>query len=88
MEVLETLAGRETTVLGSKANLDLAGSTANYGSTARTVNWGFGEWEYLVSMYAVVVEVVVVEWVVFALVVMAGFEIGVEVFDKATTATG
>lgn len=44
----------------------------------------------MVSNYAVVVVVevaVAVDWVASALVVMADFEMGVEVFGKATTAT-
>lgn len=86
--VLETLAGRETTVLGSTESLDPAENTANYDSTVRKVSWGFGEWEYLASMCAAAVVVVVAaaDWV--SALVMAGFAIGVEVFGKAMTATG
>lgn len=84
--VSETSVERETTALGSMVNLDLAGNTANCGLTVRKANSGFGEWEYLVSMYAAVVEVVVavVDWI--SALVMAGFAIGVEVFGKAMTA--
>lgn len=84
--VLETLAGRETIVLGSTENLDPAANTVSCDSTVRTVSWGFGGWEYLVSMSAavVVVAVAAVDWI-FALV-MVGFAIGVEVFGKAMTA--
>lgn len=86
--VLETLAGRETTVLGSTESLDPAENTANYDSTVRKVSWGFGEWEYLASMCAAAVVVVVAaaDWV--SALVAAGFAIDVEVFGKAMTATG
>lgn len=86
--VLETLAGRETTVLGSTESLDPAENTANYDSTVRKVSWGFGEWEYLALMCAAAVVVVVAaaDWV--SALVMAGFAIDVEVFGKAMTATG
>lgn len=87
--VLETLAGRETTVLGSTESLDPAENTANYDSTVRKVSWGFGEWEYLASMCAAAVVVVVAaaaDWV--SALVAADFAIDVEVFGKAMTATG
>lgn len=85
---METLVGREKVVPESTGNLDPVENTASCDSIVKKVNWGFGEWEYLVSMYAAVAVVVVVtvDWVFEP--VLAGFATGVEVSDKAKSAMG
>lgn len=85
-----TSAGRGITDPESRESLDLVANTANCGSTERTANSGFGEWEYLVSMDVVAAAVVAAvaaasaDWV--SALVVADSAVGVEVFDKATSA--